>query len=189
MTVLCVLYDTLPLLGKAKRYFFFPVFPLWFLFGGAAAAVLRGGSVKQYAASCGPYRLTLAVRLLGRDVQLLLTGGAAHIGAVALAVPRAGLRHAESAGADASVLCVSGHREDLLARETALRVSRAWRTVVCATCGIHFDGLDEEGITTVLSLARRLTDRLLADPPPLPLLPHGCNAVRAANTPAKGDVS
>ncbi len=139
--------------------------------------------MKEYSLSQAPYTLTLTADFMGKDLLLRLTGGEAHIGAVALATPRPSRRHPDRTSADASVLCVSGHKEDLLTREIALRVSAALGVTVCVVSGIHFAALDETQMDTVLLLAHGLTDTLLASPPQAPTTaaaPHAHNAAAKA---------
>ena len=74
------------------------------------------------AAGEGAHRVEALCALAGPDLCLCLAGGESpHIGAAALAVPRESLRGGGEPSASASVLCVTGHKEDELARDAALR--------------------------------------------------------------------
>ena len=109
--------------------------------------------------------LELKARALwaGEDLVVVLTGGEKpHVGAVAAAQPRPGLADAAKTSADASVITYGGHKEDLLARSTALELASALGVKVVVTAGAHWDNLDAEGIATVESLARKITARLIA---------------------------
>ncbi|MEG2174985.1 MAG: hypothetical protein RR135_05835, partial [Oscillospiraceae bacterium] len=94
----------------------------------------------------GRYAVEAQAFFCGRDLQVMLTGGEVpHIGAVALALPRPSLRDSAVCSASASVLCVTGHKEDDLARETALRLATACQVTVCVTAGVHIqDARGEE---------------------------------------------
>lgn len=117
----------------------------------------------------GRVRLRLDALLMGRDLQVCLYGGdAPHIGATALAHPH---ERPFEAGADAaaqsaaaSVLTLRGHREDELARETALLLARSLGVAVCVSCGIHIENITREEIAlcreTSLLLAEKLRKRL-----------------------------
>ena len=64
--------------------------------------------------SRGRLRIGLRVFRQGRDIQVLCHGGAAHLGAVALAVPSPD-RAGDGAEVQAQLLVAPGHREDAIA--------------------------------------------------------------------------
>ena len=110
----------------------------------------------------GSYDLAAAVRRIGTDLLVAVWGGERpHIGAVAAAQPRPSLKDPAQLSASASVLCYVGHKEDLLAREIALAVASRVNSAVVVTAGIHWDSLDEEGITQVVKNSRVLTALIL----------------------------
>lgn len=102
-------------------------------------------------------RLHLRLDLLpqGRDWLALLRGGAAHIGATALALPprerAAGDENARSIGRP-------GHREEDLARQVASRLAQAAGRAVCCCAGIHYEAITPEEIRHVLRLVDELTN-------------------------------
>ena len=49
--------------------------------------------------------------------------------------------------ASASVLCRLGHKDDLPAREAALRLASKFNTNVAVTAGLHIDDADSDDIT------------------------------------------
>lgn len=96
-------------------------------------------------------RITLRVLRQGGDRIVAVSGGdAPHIGAVAVA-------------ADGMLLSREreGHREGELAAEIAERASERLGCCVCATCGIHYDGITREEISAVIGIVRDLTERWL----------------------------
>ncbi|SIO93382.1 hypothetical protein [Vibrio spartinae] len=104
---------------------------------------------------------------VGRDLLVTIHGGdAAHVGAVALAQPRASLQDASKVSASTSVLCVLGHKEDLLAHRTAQVMAAALNCVVSVSCGIHIDQAKPEHLTQIPdmvdTLVHQLIDRLQA---------------------------
>lgn len=103
----------------------------------------------------------LNAAFVGKDLLVWLTGGQAHIGAVALAVPRASLMNDEKVSADASVIAVSGHKEDLLARKIALALATKLNVQVCVSAGLHWDAATPTRIETAKELSARLTKTLL----------------------------
>lgn len=102
-------------------------------------------------------RLHLRLDLLpqGRDWLALLHGGAAHIGATALALPPQ-----EHVAGDEAALSLGrpGHREDELARQVAGKLAQAAGRAVCCCAGIHYAAITPEEIRDVLRLVDELTD-------------------------------
>ncbi len=100
-----------------------------------------------------------AVRLrylhLGKDLQVSISGGREHIGAVALAV------YGDSVPDNrrAMKIALPGHREDELAQAAALRLSRALRCTVSVSAGIHFDNLTKTEIGVIV----KIVDEMIAE--------------------------
>ena len=103
---------------------------------------------------------------LGRDVCLTFSGGEEpHIGAVALAEPRPSMAQKGKTSASASVLCVTGHMEDMMVREGALRVASALGQRAVVVAGLHIDDASPEDIDkltrnfflTLAAVLQRLT--------------------------------
>ncbi|MDZ7700259.1 MAG: hypothetical protein U5R49_26140 [Deltaproteobacteria bacterium] len=110
----------------------------------------------------GSYDIEARVMRIGGDVLVAVYGGEKpHIGAVAVAQPRASLRDASRISSTASVFCRVGHKEDDLAKATAEVLSAALNTPVVVTAGIHWDDLDETGIQTVIQNSRLLVEMIL----------------------------
>jgi len=94
-----------------------------------------------------PYTVTACVVLCGKDIAVVIGGGeASHIGAAALASPRPSLKNTAEISASASVLCRLGHKDDLPAREAALRLASKFNTNVAVTAGLHIDDADSDDI-------------------------------------------
>lgn len=98
--------------------------------------------------------LHLTLHPQGCDWLVSLTGGQAHIGAVALALPPETPR----VPSPAQLLSRPGHREDALAQECARQLAAASCTAVCVCAGIHYDAISREEITAVLRLCEDMTD-------------------------------
>ena len=108
------------------------------------------------------YNLEAFVKEIGQDLLVAMWGGARpHIGAVAIAQPRPSLRDESAVSATASVFCYVGHKDDLLAKESAERISAALDRNVTVTVGIHWDDIDEAGIRAVLEHSRQLVNMIL----------------------------
>jgi len=114
------------------------------------------------AAGAGAHRVEVLCIILGNDVCLCIGGGAApHIGAAALAVPRKSRRPGGECSASASVLCVTGHKEDELAREAALCLAARLGGQVLVSAGLHIDQADARDIQLLLDNCRQALDLAL----------------------------
>jgi len=108
------------------------------------------------------YSLEACVKKIGNDLLVSIWGGEIpHIGAVAVAQPRPSLKDPRVRSATASVFCYPGHKEDVIAKETAERVSAALDTNVTVTAGAHWDNIDETGIKAVLESNRQLISMII----------------------------
>ncbi len=110
----------------------------------------------------GAYRLEASVEKIGEDLLIAIWGGdKPHIGAVAVAQPRPSLKDERIVSATASVFCFLGHKDDLVAKEAAERISSALNTNVVVAAGIHWDDIDEGGISAVIENSRRLVGMII----------------------------
>ena len=92
----------------------------------------------------GRITLVLEGRNIGGDLLVTLTGGAAHIGAAALAY-----RDFGTGRTTASVLSAPGHKEEEIALKGAKTLSKALNKTVLFTAGIHLDDITPEEITEI----------------------------------------
>ena len=108
------------------------------------------------------YRLEAFAVEIGQDLLVAMWGGERpHIGAVAVAQPRPSLRDESAVSATASVFCYVGHKDDLIAKESAERISAALDRNVTVTVGIHWDDIDEAGIRTIMENSRQLVNMII----------------------------
>ena len=108
------------------------------------------------------YSLEAFVKNIGNDLLVSIFGGQRpHIGAVAVALPRPSLKDPKVRSATASVFCYPGHKEDVIAKEAAERLSAALDTNVTVTAGAHWDNIDQSGIRTVLKSNRQLIEMII----------------------------
>lgn len=92
-------------------------------------------------AGSGRQRVEGVALAVGRDLTVTLGGGTHyHVGATAVAVPRPSLDDPTRLSSSASVICVTGHKEDELARAVALRLASTLDRVVVVSAGLHVDG-------------------------------------------------
>ncbi len=107
----------------------------------------------------GPYRIALVLHTTeGRGLCGFLTGGTAHVGAVAYAVPRP-----KSSGtgmtADISSICGPGHKDIYAAQQVAQRICLKVNETVCICAGIHIDHASQEEIRQILDLCLDVADQ------------------------------
>ena len=103
----------------------------------------------------GDLLLTAAlVIFLGRDLDTV-TGGAAHVGCVVLATHRQSLTGSGADSADSSVLNRSGHKDEFLLRALAERLSAVAGCAVAAVGGVHYDGLDQQGLRSAAHIEQQ----------------------------------
>jgi hypothetical protein len=102
----------------------------------------------------GEGRTAVTLRLLaqGRDILVLITGGAAHVGAVAVCDGTAELGHARSGS---GMVQVPGHREGPLAAEASETLALAAGRTCVAVVGIHQDNATAEEIHDIVEHVRQ----------------------------------
>ena len=100
---------------------------------------------KSFSLGAQEYLLEAVAVRCGDDLTVVIGGGEKqHIGAVAVGVPRPSLKDKNIVSSSASVLCLTGHKEDLLARKAALELARMLGHTV--TVGLHIDNASAEAI-------------------------------------------
>ena len=100
---------------------------------------------------------------VGCDIQLLLQGGSSpHIGCMVLATPRPSLKGDGSRSATASVINVTGHKDEALCRYLAEKVAAAANVVVVCTGGFHIDGMTPEQIQEVQAAVKHMAQEVQA---------------------------
>lgn len=110
----------------------------------------------------GRYDVNAHCRIIGRDLLVAVWGGEKpHIGAVAVAHPRPSLIDPGKTSATASVICLTGHKEDDLAKQMSLQLASGLNTHVVVTAGVHWDNIPNEGIHQVLENCETLTRMIL----------------------------
>ncbi len=117
----------------------------------------------------GRYTVEAVVVIDGHDLSVTIGGGTAyHIGAAALAVPRPSLDDPGIISSSASVICVTGHKEDDLARSAALQLSSRFNCVASVNVGLHVDDATAEDIQQLIhnfnTLVKDIISRLADNP-------------------------
>lgn len=103
---------------------------------------------QSFSLGAAAYLLEAVAVRCGDDLAVVIGGGEKqHIGAVAVGIPRPSLKDKNVVSASASVLCLTGHKEDLLARSAALELAQLLGHTVTVTVGLHIDDASAESIT------------------------------------------
>lgn len=106
----------------------------------------------------------LRVRIfsLGSDCCITVEGGdASHIGCTVLAVPRPSLKNDGSVSSTASVLNVTGHKDETICRRLAEAVARKTNSVTVCTGGFHADGITPEQIQEVMQAVDEIEGEII----------------------------
>ncbi|RHV01080.1 hypothetical protein DXB97_14520 [Firmicutes bacterium OM07-11] len=99
---------------------------------------------------------------LGEDYHILLSGGERpHIGCTVLAVPRPSLDGSGKMSSTASVLNVTGHKDEEVCRYLAEKVSAGKNAVVVCTGGIHMDEITKEQIAEIVEAMRIIVVKIV----------------------------
>jgi hypothetical protein len=115
------------------------------------------------AKRAGRIEVRLTGQRLGNDLQLAIVGGdRPHIGAVALSFRHPALKNPQIEDVTTSVIAVTGHKEDLLARTVAQRIAAGTGRTTSVSCGIHLDGISKAEIQSVQELVEALVDEFIA---------------------------
>lgn len=103
--------------------------------------------------NAGSVDLKADVSCLGRDLLITLVGGEAHIGAAALG----GFNERSYS----SVITVCDHRDDLIAKEAALRISKELKCTCVVIVGIHVRNASEQQICQIVETSFELVNELI----------------------------
>ena len=99
---------------------------------------------------------------IGKDILLCVEGGEKpHVGCVVQAVPRLSLRGDGSRSTTASVLNLTGHKDEYLCRKLAEKVSGSLGVVTVCTGGFHIDNITKEQIKEVMQAAEEITEQII----------------------------
>ncbi|MFP4976205.1 hypothetical protein ACE6ED_12450 [Paenibacillus sp. CN-4] len=124
-----------------------------------------------------PDDITITELRAGADRVLLITGGAAHIGASSTAYAAEGKIRVDTSA-------VPGHKEYTLSADFARRAAEALRVTVTVIMGIHYDDLTPEQLGRVIQSAEsKFSEYLSANCETAAALP----AYRIANEPFSGE--
>lgn len=113
--------------------------------------------------SVGPLECQVLWAITEQGAAVSLFGGIPHVGTTALAIPRPSLKDPGRMSATASVLNVTGHKDDELARRLAESLAAGLNRVVAVTAGVHagpegvYD-LPPEDLKRIVSIVGRVDE-------------------------------
>lgn len=109
------------------------------------------------------FEVSARTMFIGADMLVVLTGGRAHIGAVAIAQPRPSIKDAKKISSTSSVFTHVGHKEDVVAKAMSEELSKELNRRVVVTAGIHWDGLKKDDIELIIEICRTITKRIIKE--------------------------
>ncbi len=124
---------------------------------GKPTAKLPGFTLKERK---GRFELFARVDVMGPDLLVTLWGGAAHVGALGMAVPRASLRDPNERSATSSVFTFPGHKEDVAVKLVSEALSSRLNRKVVVVAGIHWDRLRPDEIGHLMEVCEALMNRI-----------------------------
>jgi hypothetical protein len=117
----------------------------------------------KISAGNGKHRVDLTAVISGEDITVIISGGEKpHVGAVAIAVPRPGIRDSGKISSTSSVFTLSGHKDDEIARPVSERIAKNLNRVTVVVAGVHVDKAHSRDIELLLSNSMKCTQKLLA---------------------------
>ncbi len=106
--------------------------------------------------------ICVEVKRLGSDYHILVSGGERpHVGCTVLAVPRPSLLDSGKVSSTASVLNVTGHKDEELCRYLAEKVSAGKNAVVVCTGGVHMDKITKEQIAEIVEAMESIAEQII----------------------------
>ena len=111
------------------------------------------------AAGCS---LEVRAAFVGEDILVCLQGGERpHLGCVVQTEPRESLTGDGSVSATSSVLNYPGHKDEVVCRYVAEKISRELKRRVVCTVGFHKDGINVDEIREVQMAVEVVTEKLV----------------------------
>ena len=123
-------------------------------------------SVYRVSVEAGRGRCRLwgtAVVTPGGVTVTLVGGERPHVGAVAIGIPRPSLARPGRRSATTSVVAVTGHKDDELARPLAHELARRLRQTAVVVAGVHIDRGRARDFERVFRNAEQALDAILAE--------------------------
>lgn len=119
-------------------------------------------SIDYFQIREGKFPVSASLQHIGEDYLLSIWGGKAHIGAVAMAQPRASLSQPGRISATASVFCYLGHKEDEIVKRISEKMASALGARVVVTAGLHWDNISPDEIDQIVHNVDALVELILS---------------------------
>lgn len=94
-----------------------------------------------------PFNIQIKDISMGRDIAFVITGGVAHIGAVAIA-------YLQDGQVEVNTVELPHHKEGELAKECAIQATTALKCTTTVSIGIHIDNANKEDIESIIKFVR-----------------------------------
>lgn len=106
-------------------------------------------------------RISIKSILVGQDLCIIISGGdVPHIGCVTLSIC-GGSMHSNINSCTTSVLNLSGHKDDKVAKYIADKVSPILNRNVVIIGGMHVDNIEPKEIDFILSSSDKIAERII----------------------------
>lgn len=100
-------------------------------------------------------KIVISKKFLGDDILIVVKGGdKPHIGTTVLAVPRPSLTRDGTVSTTASVLNVTGHKDEMICRILAEKASKKYGVTAVCVGGFHIDNINADQIKEVMEAIR-----------------------------------
>lgn len=122
----------------------------------------EGRRIVKVAVGRGRRRVQATAILPDDGVIVSLLGGVrSHVGAVAIGIPRPSLRNPGQCSASSSVITITGHKEDALAKACADDLARQLGRVAVVVAGMHVDAAEPGDIEALATNATQAMEGLI----------------------------
>ena len=96
----------------------------------------------------------------GKDLVVVIGGGESHIGAVGVSFPTASIIN-DKLTVTTSIITLPSHKDDVVAKITGEKISKALERKVVVIAGIHFDNISKNDIDEILNCCELLTEKII----------------------------
>ncbi len=116
---------------------------------------MAGKTPIKVSAGTGKHKVDLVITPVGRDLLAVIFGGdQPHVGAVAVAIPRPSLKDAGRLSSTSSVITLTAHKDDQVAKMAAETLARKLNKVTVVSAGMHIDNASEADIRKLVRNAK-----------------------------------
>lgn len=93
-------------------------------------------------------------------IVAVLGGEKSHVGAIGLGIPRQSLTNPSSISSTSSILTLTGHKDDQIARPVAEELAREFKQAVVVVAGIHVEEATRKDIKILLANSKKAVTEL-----------------------------